>query len=157
MGLVTCGESESLLIYGMAMSFSESRISVLKDSLLADTFGVYVSKHGYLTRGRQYVRWETRVTAFASRPPYVLLFSSEWVEVRHATTGRLEQVVHGTDIRLIQAAQSDGGSLLLAMRGDTDDASGLSDKLMEAVETRPLEIGRQAETFTDPQWDEWGI
>ncbi|KAG9039251.1 hypothetical protein FRB95_011836 [Tulasnella sp. JGI-2019a] len=134
-GIIPSGDTESLLIY--------------------DAFGVWVSKYGYPTRGRQYVRWETHVVSYVSRSPYVLLISSEWIEIRHVPTGRLEQVVSGSDIRHIQIAEPNHGALLLAMKGELDDATGMSDKLVEVLETRPLLIGD--ETFRDPQWGEWDI
>lgn len=81
-----------------------------------------------------------------------------WIEVRHISTGRLEQVIEGSDIRLAQTAEPDNGPLLLAMKGSRDDAQGLSDKLVEVLETRPLSIGGSLEdTYADPQWGEWDI
>ncbi|KAG8890813.1 hypothetical protein FRB98_004858 [Tulasnella sp. 332] len=135
-GIIPCGGSESLLIY--------------------DSFGVWVSKYGYPTRGRQYVRWETHVVSYVSRSPYVLLISPRWIEIRNIQTGRLEQVVPGEDIRHIQLAEPNNGALLLAMKGETDVSTGMTDKLLEALETRPLSIGEN-ETFSDPQWGEWDV
>lgn len=100
------------------------------------------------------------MVSYICRSQYLLLINPEWIEIRHIGTGRLEQVVHSSDIRLLENGGADSGSPLLAMRGEVDDASGLTDRLMEALETRPLHMGggpsRQA-TYQDPQWSEWGI
>lgn len=108
LGLIWAGETERLVIY--------------------DTFGTYVSKHGYPTRNRTYVRWETKVVNWALRSPYVLLFSAGWIEVRHVPTGRLEQVEEAADLRMLQIAEPNNGNLLLARRGE-DGPNGLTDKL----------------------------
>lgn len=92
--------------------------------------------------------------SYVSRAPYVMLISPGWVEIRHIQTGQLEQVVPGEDIRHTQWAEPNHGALLLAMKGETDDATGMTDRLVEALETRPLSIGGD-ETFRDPQWGEW--
>jgi hypothetical protein len=54
----------------------------------------------------------------------VLLFSPEFIEVRHIQTGRLVQVVSGTDIRMMSPGRGGNGAILIAMSvegGDADD------------------------------------
>jgi hypothetical protein len=118
------------------------------------------------TRKCGYVRWETKATAYAERGLHVLLFSAQFIEIRHAPTGRLVQVVEGRDIRLVQSQA--GNPLLIAMRGKKDDKQGLSDELIELVETAPIERPRLAQgnssgsgsgnglhESSNSLWDEW--
>lgn len=137
LGVVWASESERLVLY--------------------DTFGTYVSKFGYPTRNRTYVRWETKVNSWALRGPHVLLFSfSGWIEVRHISTGKLVQVEEAPEVRMLQIAEPNNGALLLAIRGK-DDRDGLADRLVEMLETSPLTIPHSPGASGDPQWGEWGI
>ncbi len=137
LGVVWSGETERLVIF--------------------DTFGTYVSKYGYPTRSRTYVRWETKVHSWALRPPYVLLISTGWIEVRHVPTGRLEQVEEAQDFRMLQVAEPNNGGLLLALRGQ-DSSYGLSDKLVEVLETRAIgPSGSPTDSLRNEQWREWDI
>lgn len=45
------------------------------------------------------IDWESRPVQVAYRAPYVFAFSDDMIEVRHASTGRLVQIVLGTAIR----------------------------------------------------------
>lgn len=115
-------------------------------------FGCYVTKHAAPTRKCGFVRWETKASAYATRGLHLLLFSSQFIEIRHVPTGRLVQVLEGRDIRLMQSLP--GSPLLIAMRGKKDDKQGLSDELAELVETAPFEAVRRQDTV-DTLWDEW--
>ena len=84
------------------------------------------------------VRWECKATAFAQRSDYVLLFSSEFIEIRHAQSGRLMQVIEGTDIRLLNCGPPENMPLILARLGKTNDETGQSDELFELIKTSPL-------------------
>lgn len=72
------------------------------------------------------------------------------------------QVVEGKNIRLLQS-QVDA-PLLVAVRGKKDDKQGLSDELIELVETAPLgrpRLSPGARSSSGPHvnsnslWDEW--
>ncbi|KAF8575974.1 hypothetical protein K439DRAFT_1419330 [Ramaria rubella] len=139
-GIMRSGEAELIVIY--------------------DEFGCYVTKHAVPTRKCGYVRWETKATGYAERGLHILLFSPQFLEIRHAPTGRLVQVLEGKDIRLLQSQP--GYPLLIAMRGKKDDKKGMSDELIELVETAPLHTrgGRRSGSRHDssgsgPLWDEW--
>jgi RHO1 GDP-GTP exchange protein 1/2 len=134
LGIARCGEGELIVIY--------------------DTFGCYVDKHGVPSRKAQYVRWEIRALSWAARLPNILLFSADFIEVRDAPTGRLVQVIEAKDIRLLQSACPDHGPLLVGVKGDADDKNGLTDKLVEILETKPID-GSPDEVFLDSQWAEW--
>lgn len=64
------------------------------------------------------------------------------------------QVVEGQDIRLVHASDR---SILVAMRGTEErGGSGLSDKLVELVETADL-TAQQQPNNTPGLWDEWDM
>jgi len=47
------------------------------------------------------VEWEGVAERVSYQHPYVLLFSANFVEVRHAVTGRLEQIARGNSVRCV--------------------------------------------------------
>ena len=64
-----------------------------------EEFGFYVNKTGEpnLTKGT--IEWEGTAEHVAWHPPYVLIFNSRFIEVRHISAGRLCQIIRGNDIR----------------------------------------------------------
>jgi hypothetical protein len=64
-------------------------------------FGLYVDRHGDPSRAVSTVEWEGTAERAAHHPPYVLLFDSRFIEVRHVETGRLAQILPGTEVRCI--------------------------------------------------------
>lgn len=81
MGMFRSSENEFLLCY--------------------DEFGLYVDRHGDPSRSAGTIEWEGTAERVAWHPPYVLLFDSRFIEVRHVETGRLAQIIPGNDIRCI--------------------------------------------------------
>lgn len=69
--------------------------------LVYDEFGIYVDKHGDPRRSQGTIEWEGRAERVALHHPYILLFDSRFIEVRHVETGRLSQIIPGNDIRCI--------------------------------------------------------
>ncbi|EKM81602.1 hypothetical protein AGABI1DRAFT_54457, partial [Agaricus bisporus var. burnettii JB137-S8] len=69
--------------------------------LCYDEFGVYVDKHGDPSRSAGTIEWEGTAERVALHHPYILLFDSRFIEVRHVETGRLAQIIPGNDIRCI--------------------------------------------------------
>jgi hypothetical protein len=67
--------------------------------LCYNEFGVYVDKHGDPNRAAGTIEWEGTAERVALHAPYVLLFDSRFIEVRHLETGRLAQIIPGNDIR----------------------------------------------------------
>ena len=129
--------------------------------------GCYITKHGVPSRNCGYIRWEVKVNAFAHRGENVLLFSSEFIEVRNVRNGgRIVQVIEGKDIRLLHAgpAGTNGGgdTILFAQAGKKDDKDGLSDNITEMVETRelarsPSTASARSGSTADNLWDEWDM
>ncbi|KAG1750776.1 hypothetical protein EDB19DRAFT_1676909 [Suillus lakei] len=131
--------------------------------VIYDTLGCYITKHGVPSRKSGFIRWETKATSFAHRGSHVLLFSSDFIEIRSLSTGRLDQVIEGSDIRLLLhtnlKSQSADDTLLVAMRGTKDDKDGVSDKIIELVQTAEFS-SMQTPVATTPMegiWDEWDM
>lgn len=131
--------------------------------MVYDTLGCYITKHGVPSRKNGFIRWETKATSFAHRGSHVLLFSSEFIEIRSLSTGRLDQVIEGNDIRLLlhtnMKSHSVDDTLLVAMRGTKDDKDGVSDKIIELVQTAEFSSMQtpMASTPVEGLWDEWDM
>ncbi|KAI0924365.1 hypothetical protein AcW2_005263 [Taiwanofungus camphoratus] len=69
--------------------------------LCYDEFGLYVDRHGDPSRSMGTIEWEGTAEHVAWHPPYVLLFDTRFIEVRHVETGRLAQIITGNDMRCI--------------------------------------------------------
>ncbi|KAI8996474.1 Dbl-like domain-containing protein [Trametes punicea] len=69
--------------------------------LCYDEFGLYVDRHGDPSRSIGTIEWEGTAEHVAWHPPYVLLFDSRFIEIRHVETGRLAQIIPGNDVRCI--------------------------------------------------------
>ncbi|KAF9648739.1 hypothetical protein BDM02DRAFT_3155589 [Thelephora ganbajun] len=146
LGMVRCDASELLVIY--------------------DDLGCYITRHGAPTRSCSYIRWEAKATSCAHVGIYLLLFSSEFVEIRHIQSGRLVQVLEGEDIRLLHSGLLPGEKVtLIALRDGTSDVPGPKDKIVELVETQELNRSpstSSSSTFTPRSehaasdiWDMW--
>ncbi|KAL0097934.1 CNH domain-containing protein [Phycomyces blakesleeanus] len=61
----------------------------------------YIDKKGRRVRSGWMINWEGAPTAFAFRFPYVIGFDPKFIEVRHMDTGKLVQVIPGTNIRCL--------------------------------------------------------
>ncbi|KAI6011778.1 hypothetical protein EDC04DRAFT_2958410 [Pisolithus marmoratus] len=137
LGLVPCDASELMVIY--------------------DTMGCYITKYGKPSRDSSFVRWEMKANSFLHRAPHVLLFCSEFIEVRDVQTGRLDQVIEGADIRLLHAPSVRSVFPLVAWRGGRDDEDGLSEQIVELVDTAEITPVTPASGAFVPLelWEEW--
>lgn len=62
-------------------------------------FGVYVDRHGDSTnRQVGVIEWEGTAERVAFHPPYVLIFDTRFIEIRHIAQGKLVQIIQGTDV-----------------------------------------------------------
>ncbi|KAG0706814.1 hypothetical protein DFH29DRAFT_900165 [Suillus ampliporus] len=128
--------------------------------VIYDTLGCYITKHGIPSWNSGFIRWETKAMSFAHRGSHVLLFSSEFIEIRSVSTGRLDQVIEGNDIRPLNLkCYAADDPLLVAMRGTKDDKDGVSDKIIELIQTSEFRSTQTPITITPTQgtWDEWGM
>ncbi|KAI6102089.1 hypothetical protein F5141DRAFT_1241795 [Pisolithus sp. B1] len=139
LGLVPCDSSELMVIY--------------------DTMGCYVTKHGRPSRDSSFVRWEIKADSFLHRAPHVLLFCSEFIEVRDVQSGRLDQVIEGTDIRLLYTPNVRSALPLVAWRGAKDDEDGLSEQIVELIDTAVITPVTPVSGTIVPLdvWDEWDM
>ncbi|KIK80164.1 hypothetical protein PAXRUDRAFT_159376 [Paxillus rubicundulus Ve08.2h10] len=83
--------------------------------LCYDEFGIYVSKHGGPSRSSGTIEWEGTAERVAMHWPYILLFDSRFIEVRHVRSGLLAQIIPGNEIRCIWDGR--GTSSLPAITG----------------------------------------
>lgn len=67
--------------------------------LCYDTFGFFVDRHGFPNRDLRILEWEGRPESAGFHPPYVVLFSAPFMEIRHIKDGRLVQIYCASDIR----------------------------------------------------------
>ena len=137
--MVRCAASELLVVYDGAQGNTSGIPIHSADKSPRLELGCYITRHGAPTRSCGYVRWETKATSFANVGVHLLLFSPEFVEIRHIQTGRIVQVIEGEDIRLLYPGLLPGEKVtLLALKDGTGDVPGPKDKIVELVETREL-------------------
>jgi hypothetical protein len=98
MGMFRSGEDEFLLCYDGNLGCLTRKLSSLTLDL---EFGIYVDKHGDLSRSAGTIEWEGTAERVAFHSPYVLIFDTRFIEVRHVETGRLAQIIPGNDVRCI--------------------------------------------------------
>ncbi|TIA71928.1 hypothetical protein E3P91_02323 [Wallemia ichthyophaga] len=66
--------------------------------LIYQQFGFFVDRHGDPHRLEHFTEWEGKPESVSCHPPYVLLFDSEFVEIREMETLNLVQVIKGNEI-----------------------------------------------------------
>ncbi|KAF8517935.1 Dbl-like domain-containing protein [Hysterangium stoloniferum] len=70
--------------------------------LCYNEFGMYVDRYGDPSRPTVgLIEWEGTAERVAFHSPYVLLFDSRFIEIRHVETGRLAQIISGEEVRCI--------------------------------------------------------
>jgi hypothetical protein len=105
LGMFRTVEDEFLLCYDGGYEFLHHTSS----DVVAE-FGLYVDKHGDPSRTNGTIEWEGTAERVALHSPYILLFDSRFIEIRHLVTGRLAQIIMGQDVRCLW----DGGRQLNA-------------------------------------------
>ncbi|KAF9466176.1 CNH domain-containing protein [Collybia nuda] len=79
--------------------------------LCYDEFGLYVDKHGDPGPSPVTIEWEGTAERVALHLPYVLIFDTRFIEVRHIETGRLAQIIPGNDVRCLWDGRGVGSSV----------------------------------------------
>ena len=97
-------------------------------------FGVYVDKHGDPSRSAGTIEWEGTAERVALHSPYILLFDSRFIEIRHIETGRLAQIISGNDIRCIWDGRGIGSNVS-ATPVDGRNSDSVEDPQVHAVMT----------------------
>ncbi|KAH9037804.1 hypothetical protein EDB85DRAFT_1860932 [Lactarius pseudohatsudake] len=136
LGVVRCETPEMLIVY--------------------DELGCYINKFGKPARSGSYIPWECKASAFAHRGHHLLLFSPGFIEVRTVASGRLVQVIEADDVRLLHSGLTGTDILVAGMTGSVDNASGLSEKLVELVQTEAIGV-KAPVVRTEQLWDEWDM
>ncbi|KAF9779311.1 CNH domain-containing protein [Thelephora terrestris] len=114
-----------------------------KDEILLcyDEFGLYVDKHASRPMGT--VEWEGTAERVAWHPPYVLLFDSHFIEIRHIETGRLVQIISGNDMR----CSWDGrGTSQAISEGALDEGVSQEPRVHGVMEMEMPPLGKIGET-----------
>jgi len=161
LGLISTGPGEILVVYDSKPPLYHT--ATLFHCISTIALGCYVTKYGVPSRKNGFIRWETKAMSYPHRGSHVLLFSSEFIEIRSLSTGRLDQVIEGIDIRLLLhtdlKSYSADDTLLVAMRGAKDDKDGVSDKIIELVQTSEFSSAQTPMTSTpmEGMWDEWDM
>ncbi len=95
--------------------------------------GVYVDKHGEVSRGvvLEFVGKAKSATLWGK---YLVLFDADFVEVRNAENGRLRQVVAGRDVRCLDYGGSNGGA---ASDGKGDGKGGKYGRTLKVAMQHP--------------------
>jgi len=156
-------------VYSLPMSNLKERINEAKPLglvrvdahellVIYDLIGCYITKSGVPSRSCRYIRWETQANGYAHRGNHILLVSSQFIEIRNITTGRIAQVIEGVDTRLMYdgfSADDKDDRILVAMSGDKRDNDGShADRLLELIET--VEYVPQTPATETPPPDMWG-
>lgn len=97
-------------------------------------FGVYVDSHGDPSRSGGTIEWEGTAERVALYSPYILLFDSRFIEIRHIETGRLAQIISGNDIRCTWDGQ-EIGSNISATPVDGQNSDTIQDPQVHVVMT----------------------
>ena len=67
------------------------------------------------------IEWEGTAERVAFHAPYILLFDSRFIEIRHVETGRLVQIIPGSDVRCIWDGRGVSTSAAASLQ-DLDDS-----------------------------------
>jgi hypothetical protein len=100
MGMFHFSRNEFLLCYNGKKGHSQLLPPYVISPIFSE-FGLYLNRHGHPSRTKGIIEWEGTAEHVAWHHPYILIFNSRFIEVRHVETGRLRHVIRGNDIRCI--------------------------------------------------------
>lgn len=123
MGMFRSGDNGFLLCYNGKAAATFHFISFNA----APEFGVYVDRHGDPNRPNGIIEWEGTAERVAFHPPYVVIFDSRFIEVRHIDHGQLVQIIRGTDIRCIWDGRA--GAVTSSGTSGWDQAASLKPRI----------------------------
>lgn len=158
LGFVRVDQNDLLVIYDGEFLFLSSIFEIYLSSVLSE-IGCYIDKRGVPARRCGFIKWEVRAVSYAYRNGHILLVSSEFIEIRNVTTGRIVQVIEGQDIRLLYSGpyMTKDDPVLIAMRGRKDDKEGVSDRIAELIQTEEISVMSPTRTPSSSIWDEWDM
>ncbi|WBW74140.1 RhoGEF for Rho1 Rgf2 [Schizosaccharomyces osmophilus] len=85
-------------------------------------FAFFVNTNGWRSRQGWLIHWEGQPLSFALCYPYLLGFEQDFIEVRHAETTELVQIIKGQNIKLLTDGRgliSEGGEILYSTEGNS--------------------------------------
>ncbi|KAF9234096.1 CNH-domain-containing protein [Melanogaster broomeanus] len=103
--------------------------------LCYDEFGIYVDKHGGPSRPSGTIEWEGTAERVALHWPYVLLFDSRFIEVRHVSTGLLAQIIPGNEIWCIWDGRGTSGTSTVTGVEGVEQPMGLDPRVHAVMST----------------------
>ena len=118
MGLFRSSNDEFLLCYD---SKNEPRYTHPKLIIIFTEFGLYINQYGDVNPTKGTIEWEVIADYIACHPPYVLIFNTRFIEVRHIEGGRLCQIIDGQSLR---CTWNGYGSSVPLPRPDSDGMGG---------------------------------
>ena len=68
------------------------------------------------------IEWEGTAERVAFHAPFILLFDSRFIEIRHVETGRLAQIIPGSDVRCIWDGRGVSTSSVSPLHEDSQEA-----------------------------------
>ena len=108
-------------------------------------FGLYVDKQGDPRHPQGTIEWEGTAERVAWHPPYILLFNSGFIEVRHVKTGHLVQIISGNDIRCIWDGRGTSHSQAIS-EGSWDEIVSWEPRVHVAMNMETIQPGRGVAT-----------
>jgi len=108
-------------------------------------FGLYVDKHGDPSRLLGTIEWEGTAERVAWHPPYILLFDSRFIEIRHVETGRLVQIISGSGMRCIWDGRGANRSQAVSEES-SDDMVSHEPRVHGVMNTEVVQPGRGVTT-----------
>ncbi|KAK6607239.1 CNH domain-containing protein [Botrytis cinerea] len=106
--------------------------------------GVYVDKHGEVSRS-VIMEFVGRAKTAAMYGAYLVLFDSDFVEVRNAENGRLRQVIAGSDVRCLDAGTNPqgAGANSMATMNSMSGTGGAMNRTLKLAMAHPEIVGNQ--------------
>jgi len=83
------------------------RLSDQEFLLCFEMYAVYINKHGDISRSA-ILEFVGKARTAALFGPYIILFDSDFVEIRNANNGRLRQVISGRDVKCLDDGENGG-------------------------------------------------
>ena len=142
-GMFRSKEDEFLLCYdGTFLPWSPGR----NELTASIEFGLYIDKHGDPSRRTLgTIEWEGKAERVAWHPPYILLFDSGFIEIRHIETGRLVQIISGNDMRCIWDGRGARHSQAIS-EGSWDEIVLQEPRVYGVMNTEAVQPGRRGAT-----------
>jgi len=107
-------------------------------------FGLYVDKHGGPSRHIGTIEWKGTAERVAFHPPYIILFDSRFIEIRHIETGHLVQIIPGNDMRCIWDGRGTNDSLAVS-EGSWDEIVSQEPRVHGVMNTEAAQPGREGQ------------